>query len=416
MERRPSPRISLLFSLFNLVHPAMLIPSRSGDSDYRPGKYCFLRQGKLICQPCTEPCLGNSTEIKSCTSTSNRHCHCHRGFYCEDPTNYTCWRPCAPCPPGSFSSEPSLNQSCLQHTVCSHRGMITISPGTSTSDSVCGNFTPGPRGPPSNPFTSASVPRNTTPVTTTVSDVSTPGAYTTTNPTTPERHLSTSGISTDRVFTQGNHSALTKLTVASPMPLLHTIATNRNPQDQMGKPISWQLALLLAILLIFGVVTLVYNCRHKGLSFGDYQKYVVARNILHKDGYTDNTPQQKNVYPLNSSECLNTQKGALVPSSGSCKGGVQHVTVDGLGRGENISNTVGSIFIYSPGTVVLGANAAERKEDNKEEAGECLLVNVPQQESHSNPWIPDNSDPMTVSSQEEEGSTKLSYPIPATSK
>lgn len=74
---------------------------------------------------------------------------------------------------------------------------------------------------------------------------------------------------------------------------------------------------------------------------------------------------------------------------------------------------VGSIFIYSPGMVILGSNSNEKKEEAEtsgEDSGEdACLISVPQQESSS------EEDFVRFATQEEVDK-ELSIPIPATSK
>lgn len=79
--------------------------------------------------------------------------------------------------------------------------------------------------------------------------------------------------------------------------------------------------------------------------------------------------------------------------------------------------TVGSIFIYSPGMVILGSNSNEKKEEvemSGDDGGggsgvDTRLMSVPQQESSS------EEDSIRFATQEELGK-ELSIPIPATSK
>lgn len=74
---------------------------------------------------------------------------------------------------------------------------------------------------------------------------------------------------------------------------------------------------------------------------------------------------------------------------------------------------IGSIFIYSPGMVILGSNSNEKKEEAEtsvEDSSEnARLIGVPQQESSS------EEDFVRFATQEELGK-ELSIPIPATSK
>ncbi|KAJ8388980.1 hypothetical protein AAFF_G00125410 [Aldrovandia affinis] len=109
-------------------------------------------------------------------------------------------------------------------------------------------------------------------------------------------------------------------------------------------------------------------------------------------------------------------------------GGVQQVNVEYTGGKENVNNTVGSIFIYSPGMVILGANASEQKgeAEEKQEDGERAeerraLISTPQQETQegdggpgSRNGVPEGG-PVRGGVQEAERK-ELCYPIPATGK
>lgn len=74
---------------------------------------------------------------------------------------------------------------------------------------------------------------------------------------------------------------------------------------------------------------------------------------------------------------------------------------------------VGSIFIYSPGMVILGSNTNEKREEvetsGEDGSEDTCLMSVPQQESSS------EEDFIRFATQEELGK-ELSIPIPATSK
>ena len=69
---------------------------------------------------CAHLCLAIATkhlvQIKDCGISTNRVCHCSKGFYCPEPLNYTCLFNCKPCPRGTFSDEASLAASCKPHT------------------------------------------------------------------------------------------------------------------------------------------------------------------------------------------------------------------------------------------------------------------------------------------------------------
>lgn len=102
-----------------------------------------------------------------------------------------------------------------------------------------------------------------------------------------------------------------------------------------------------------------------------------------------------------------------VQCQGSFPGKNQKVTMEHVGKADGINNTVGSIFIYSPGMVILGSNSNEKKEEAEtgtEDIGEdTCLMSVPQQESSSEEAF------VRMATQEEFGK-ELSIPVPATSK
>ncbi|XP_043107392.1 uncharacterized protein si:dkeyp-61b2.1 isoform X2 [Puntigrus tetrazona] len=107
---------------------------------------CFQESRQKIprCQRCTEECSENKNqmEVAPCTRKSNRICFCKPGFYCTNDNNYEthCHKPCVPCGKGTFSSKPSLG-ACKPHTNCTQLGMITLKEGTATQDRECLNVT-----------------------------------------------------------------------------------------------------------------------------------------------------------------------------------------------------------------------------------------------------------------------------------
>lgn len=83
------------------------------------------------------------------------------------------------------------------------------------------------------------------------------------------------------------------------------------------------------------------------------------------------------------------------------------------GKGENVSNTVGSIYIISPGMVILGSNSGDKKEEARVCEEDVPLISRPQQES--NP--PSQEVRIRISAQEEaKEELSLSFPVPATGK
>nr|XP_023693079.1 uncharacterized protein LOC111856955 isoform X2 [Paramormyrops kingsleyae] len=107
-------------------------------------------------------------------------------------------------------------------------------------------------------------------------------------------------------------------------------------------------------------------------------------------------------------------------------GGPQQVTVGHSGGRDGVNNTVGTIHIYNPGTVVLGSNSAVQREENGTAEEVQPLVGTPQQESLTGARVPDSTEigseesgtsrPPVVECTENEFQKELSYPIPATGK
>ncbi|ROI16355.1 Migration and invasion-inhibitory protein [Anabarilius grahami] len=132
--------------------------------------------------------------------------------------------------------------------------------------------------------------------------------------------------------------------------------------------------------------------------------------ILSNSQSNSSTDMETKIPLGNNVREVKSQNMEMTPQSGV----VRQVTVEHNGRGENVNNTVGSIYIYSPGTVILGSNSG----DKKEEAGVCEeahpLIGSPQQES--NP--PSQEVRIRISAQEQtaEEELSLSFPVPATGK
>ncbi|XP_073682409.1 uncharacterized protein [Garra rufa] len=121
----------------------------------------------------------------------------------------------------------------------------------------------------------------------------------------------------------------------------------------------------------------------------------------------DNQTQHNSEKPIDKE--VKCQSTGPVPQSGA----VQQVTMEHNGKGENVSNTVGSIYIYSPGMVILGSNSGDKKEEAGVSEEGVPLISRPQQES--NP--PSQEVRIRISAQEEaEEELSLSFPVPATGK
>ncbi|XP_042589653.1 uncharacterized protein LOC109093200 isoform X2 [Cyprinus carpio] len=308
-------------------------------------------------------------EVTPCTQDSNRSCFCKPGFYCTRGNNYVthCHKPCVPCGKGTFSSKPSLD-ACKLHTNCAQLGLLMRKKGTATQDTECVT------------------------ITTVMSSLSTLSTTTNTITTFPITNTSISGTG-----------------VTAPR-----IDTSEESQYH------WLLLLILMLIILFmaGSCMLMKNVAKKtflkwpGLINGGHEDHQHRSQTAGDHQISSNTQPHtlETEIPLASSgREVKGQSTGLMPQPGA----VQQVTMEHNGKGENVNNTVGSIYIYSPGMVILGSNSG----DKKEEAGVCEevvpLINRPQQES--NP--PSQEVRIRISSQEEaEEDLTLSFPVPATGK
>ncbi|XP_042622781.1 uncharacterized protein si:dkeyp-61b2.1 [Cyprinus carpio] len=310
--------------------------------------------------PMTED--NNEKEVTPCTQNSKRVCFCKPGFYCTSGNNYgtDCYKPCVPCGKGTFSSTPSLD-ACSPHTDCARLGMIMLKEGTATQDSECVNAT------------------TVKPASSTTTDIITTTTFNSTS-----------------------------------IPM--TGVTAQFKEDEIHS--HWLLLLILMLIILFmaGFCILMKNTAKKTLF-----KWFGLINRRHEDNQLWSQTAVDNQILFNSHTSETTipvgsggrevkgQSTGPMPQSGA----VQQVTMEHNGKGENVSNTVGSIYIYSPGMVILGSNSG----DKKEEAGLCEegvpLISRPQQES--NP--PSQEVRIRISAQEEaEEELSLSFPVPATEK
>ncbi|XP_048028007.1 uncharacterized protein si:dkeyp-61b2.1 isoform X2 [Megalobrama amblycephala] len=219
-----------------------------------------------------------------------------------------------------------------------------------------------------------------------------------------------------------NVYSTTKMAASSiPSSTINTIYTNAASilregtaqpidQDKEKSEFHWLLLLILLLMLLFmaGFCMLM-----KGLIKGKHeeQQHSIAgdHQILSNSQSNISTDMETKIPLGNNVREVKGQNMEMTPQSGV----VRQVTVEHNGRGENVNNTVGSIYIYSPGTVILGSNSG----DKKEEAGVCEearpLIGSPQQES--NP--PSQEVRIRMSAQEEaKEELSLSFPVPATGK
>ncbi|XP_048111348.1 tumor necrosis factor receptor superfamily member 21 isoform X2 [Alosa alosa] len=450
MEWMYSTNVLIIIFLCKLLSVSGHCPCEPGQEhckclQCKKDYYRRQRHSRYSCDACTQPCSAKHlVEIKACSINTNRVCHCAKGYYCPEPQNFSCVFDCKPCPPGTFSNKTSLDPSCHPHTDCKGRGVITE--GTATQDRVCVDAT--------TPLSSTTSRSTSGGDATTTRLTSTHGRPTTSKSTSGGDATTTKLISTyDSLTTSksasGGDSTTNRQVLTGPTNssvAYDTLKTGRThgliKTDSMtgfsdtltDSPSQW-----LVVLMILLVVSVLVGCFlwlkgkalkkqlkwTKGLPFG---KYPVTKKV----GYNVCAPslqqeQQQQLGPdMESDPCverlipLSWGSGGPPKETGSAAqphpGSTQHVTMNNSGRGESISNTVGSIFIYSPGMVVLGTNASDRREEGQQ-------ASVPQQESRSasssgssNGFSRSYPDSVGFSTQEEDDNKELSYPIPASGK
>ncbi|KAJ7998518.1 hypothetical protein DPEC_G00205750 [Dallia pectoralis] len=323
------------------------------------GSYGYKQNGLLKCERCTLVCKekDNLIEVKECRLDSNRECHCDRGYFCKSKGQFTCRR-CTKCEHGTFSDTPNLNASCKPHTDCKQKGMIMTTKGSATLDRVC--------------------------------------------------VLTSFGLQTStvyHVFSTSEHSSpvnskdiVPSLVPSETSPAVSAFSPLSTHEGEKS-PITGEshIVWLLILGVTIGGVLLVLTYRGCSLQ---------SMNMWKGPIY------EKHAFPFQErNQCQGVVE--LEDKGLPSLGGLQQVAVAPSG-GEKISNTVGSIYIYSPGTVVLGSNKSEKKSDKGESEGEgCSGSNVPQQETLC--LLPGRSEIGTEGMiTQEEIRKELCYPIPAT--
>ncbi|KAK7119090.1 hypothetical protein R3I94_021062 [Phoxinus phoxinus] len=416
--------ILLFYLLFPCIHASCPTKCANGynkpDCECESNCYLKSRQGILTCQYCTQKCSEekNQVEVTPCTQESNRKCSCKPGFYCKEGNNYGtyCHKPCVPCGTGTFSSKPSLDRACKPHKDCAQLGMMMVNEGTATQDRECGYATRRMAASSTSSIIITTISSDTTPTPRTV----TPRSLGTEDTSTQDREAV--NATTKMAASSTSSIIITTNTTPTPRTEGNHLQRDGNPEESQS---SWLLLIILLLMLLFmtGFCMLMKSKALKTLlkSFGlikrehDEQQHWRQKagdhQILSNSQSNTSTDHNMETEILLGSDVreVKGQSMGMAPQSR----GVQKVTVKHNGQGENVSNTVGAIYIYSPGTVVLGSNSG----DKKEEAGVCEeafpLIGAPQQES--NP--PSQEVRITMSAQEKaEEELSLSFPVPATGK
>ncbi|KAI5622939.1 tumor necrosis factor receptor superfamily member 21-like [Silurus asotus] len=173
---------------------------------------------------------------------------------------------------------------------------------------------------------------------------------------------------------------------------------------------TWIFFLLLLIALCL-VLCLSLKCKSRAIKCRLEQAGLVFRR--YQPVFPGVSPNTDAPVPVSDVTDVRDQS----QGQGSFPGKNQKVTMEHVGKSDGINNTVGSIFIYSPGMVILGSNSNEKKEEvfsgveeeEEEEEEDVRLMSVPQQESSSEEVL------IRLATQEELDK-ELSIPVPATSK
>ncbi|XP_068425548.1 tumor necrosis factor receptor superfamily member 5 [Clinocottus analis] len=126
-----------------------------------PGRYTATKNHLPKCHVCKDcSSINNQKKVKDCTAQENTVCRCMPGFYCSNDDCDHCWpltncnlgegvkvqatytndTICAPCPVGAYSNVTDFHSTCQTHTRCEDLGRVLKTPGTSTTDAICGNF------------------------------------------------------------------------------------------------------------------------------------------------------------------------------------------------------------------------------------------------------------------------------------
>ncbi|XP_064825034.1 tumor necrosis factor receptor superfamily member 21 isoform X3 [Oncorhynchus masou masou] len=468
-QRHITSRPLRILCLFNLVSSVLLsscpqicdpgfIIDKCKCVPCPDGYYWYMQNGLPKCDHCSEACSVDQhlTQVKECGRDSNRECHCDSGFFCDNAAQYTCRR-CKPCSPGTFSNKPNLTMSCKPHTDCGHKGMTMVTEGTATQDRVCAQTSPNSpttTAPPTvhsseigfHSSTSSGVSTTRKPLIiaspsglvgskspdafpiATIDTSADPSPALLTRPSLsqaqsePSTSLPTRKQVTEHSSFDPNTMLTTRINpskVDSSTPPAESASAPLTTDDNDTRPSPSTLPWLLLIGGLLGVVVLlvVYFVRCKERSLKSLDKWKGPVFGINMASYIQAQPPQESCPYPEAQHLLGSETGGNPRQDGAGllpPGVMKQVTVDHSG-GENISNTVGSIYIYSPGTVVLGYNKSERKVDQVESGVEgCPLTRTPQQES-SCPLPEDPALGPERMSTQEETCKELRYPIPATS-
>ncbi|XP_051262116.1 tumor necrosis factor receptor superfamily member 5 [Dicentrarchus labrax] len=126
-----------------------------------PGFYTATKNNLRKCHVCKQCSSSyNQRTVTDCRAKHNTVCQCVTGFYCSDNACDHC-QPvtscrlgkgvkvlatqmndtvCAPCEEGTYSNVTDFHSPCQKHTRCEDFRRVLETPGTKTTDAICGDF------------------------------------------------------------------------------------------------------------------------------------------------------------------------------------------------------------------------------------------------------------------------------------
>ncbi|XP_029308142.1 tumor necrosis factor receptor superfamily member 5-like [Cottoperca gobio] len=123
------------------------------------GFYTAAKNHLSRCPKCKDCSFNNNQrKVKDCTAQKDTVCECVAGFYCRNDQCEHCQQVthcplgkgvnvqatrttdtiCAPCEDGTYSNVTDFQSPCRTHTRCGDFGKVLKTPGTETTDAICG--------------------------------------------------------------------------------------------------------------------------------------------------------------------------------------------------------------------------------------------------------------------------------------
>ncbi|XP_053182931.1 tumor necrosis factor receptor superfamily member 5 [Scomber japonicus] len=129
--------------------------------DCRHGRFTTGKNSVPKCFKCSACSRDNHKEkVKDCTAKTDTVCGCILGYYCSNENCEHCQpvkrcdkglgveikatrtnnTSCAPCREGTYSNVTDFSSPCQEHIRCEVFGRELLTPGTPTTDAICGDF------------------------------------------------------------------------------------------------------------------------------------------------------------------------------------------------------------------------------------------------------------------------------------